>query len=473
MARSLRSAAAAAREATADLLAGPPTKPRVKQERQRKRARKVEDADDSELLELPHNLGSVPTFSKAKTEDDEANGHIKNEDKGPLATELQHTVNKARTTKTLPPSPTSSASPKKSTKRAKKSNTYGLTPGVTPFPTWPHPTPEECEEVNRLLSSIHGKTTAPATIPEPSLTVTGCGEVPSVLDALIRTLLSGNTTGRNSAAAFNGLVTRFGVLESGIGKGSVDWNAVRRAEVKDVFEAIKSGGLAGNKSRNIKAILDIVYEENRERRDLLVKGDDAVVNADDSKDGKSLEAQKQQLKDKSPGAKQYEIACYDQSFLSLNHLHTLSTQEALSKLMSYPGIGPKTAACVALFCLQRPCFAVDTHIFRIAKWLNWVPPDKATEISAFRHLEVRIPDHLKYSLHSLLIRHGKSCPRCRAITGLASKGWEEGCVIEHLVRRTGKRKGGGDGAGKVKRNRKKSVSESELTSMSASEAESP
>ncbi|KAL4927517.1 uncharacterized protein BDV17DRAFT_282590 [Aspergillus undulatus] len=408
-----------------------PNQPQKKQKEQRKRkiGTKLDDVND-----LPHNLGSVAELARAKTED-EVNGtakaEVKEESIDLLKHEIQYTVDKA--TETLLPS-----SPKK---KAKKTNTYGLTPGVTPFPDWPHPMPEECEEVNRLLSSIHGEIIAPTTIPEPSLTVTGCGEVPSVLDALIRTLLSGATTGRNSAAAFNGLVQRFGILKDGIGKGSVDWNAVRRASVKDVFEAIKPGGLADVKSKKIKAILDMVYKENQERRDILVHGDDAVAKADIN-GNESTKIQQQQLNEKSEGAKQYEIACADQNFLTLNYLHSLGTEEVMTGLVKYPGIGPKTAACVLLFCLQRPCFAVDTHIFRICKWLNWVPPTKATEITTFSHLEVRIPDILKYSLHQLLIRHGKSCPRCRAITGQSSAGWAEGCVIEHLVTRTGKRKGG-------------------------------
>lgn len=40
--------------------------------------------------------------------------------------------------------------PKSSPKKAKKEN-YGLTPGKSPYPEYPHPTPEECKEVVRLL----------------------------------------------------------------------------------------------------------------------------------------------------------------------------------------------------------------------------------------------------------------------------------------------------------------------------------
>ncbi|KAJ5612288.1 hypothetical protein N7510_005482 [Penicillium lagena] len=388
--------------------------------------------------ELPHNLGpatlplsvdaGIPDSIKESNKENQA---IKvDEDSDELAPELQQTDNKATHTvlKTEPGT-------KAKTKQKAKRGPYGLTPGRTPFPDWTHPTAEECEEVHRLLSSIHGDATAPKTIPEPSLTVTGCGEVPSVLDALIRTLLSGATTGANSARAFNGLVQRFGILSEGIGKGSVNWDAVRQATVKDVFEAIKSGGLADVKSKNLKAILDLVHKENQERRDqLLEKG---FV---DNNNGAAASTKMQPAKVEKD--KEYEIACADQNILSLNHLHNFSSDEAMLELVKYPGIGPKTAACVILFCLQRPCFAVDTHIFRICKWLGWLPPSgPVNEVTAFSHLEVCIPDHLKYPLHKLFIQHGKSCPRCRAATGQSSVGWEDGCVIDHLVTRTGKRKG--------------------------------
>ncbi|KAJ5519286.1 DNA glycosylase [Penicillium expansum] len=398
--------------------------PTLKQERP--------DLPQALFNELPHNLGSVPAPLSIATEpkssiagSDKENQTVKGNQVINLATELQDTVNKA-TTK-WKKEPKIQTTP---TGRKPKKNTYGLTPGVSPFPELVRPTAEECEDVNRLLSSIHGVVTAPATIPEPSLTVTGCGEVPSVLDALIRTLLSGATTGNNAAKAFGGLVQRFGILSEGIGKGSVNWEAVRQATVKDVFEAIKSGGLADIKSKNLKAILDIVHEDNQARRA-------ALLDSESKNDSMSKLVPEKAEKDK-----QYEIACADQNFLSLNHLHNLSTEEAMTNLIKYPGIGPKTAACVILFCLQRPCFAVDTHIFRLCRWLGWIPA-RANEVTAFSHLEVRIPDYLKYSLHQLFIRHGKTCPRCRAATGESSAGWEDGCVIDHLLTRDGKRKGSG------------------------------
>ncbi|OKL62675.1 hypothetical protein UA08_01340 [Talaromyces atroroseus] len=235
-----------------------------------------------------------------------------------------------------------------------KNNKYGLTPGVSPFPGFLHPTPGECEEVCRLLTSMHGEIKAPTKVPQPSLTVTGCGEVPSVLDALIRTVLSGATTGANSARAFKGLVDRFGILESGIGKGSVDWNAVRTAPINEVFEAMKSGGLATTKSKYIKGILNMVYEGNLARK--------AAYQATDNETDKPLPAG---AENESKAQKDVEIALTNENILSLDWIHALDKEQAMLELIKYPGIGPKTAACVILFCLQRPCFAVDTHIFRI------------------------------------------------------------------------------------------------------------
>ncbi|KAJ6134090.1 hypothetical protein N7523_000412 [Penicillium sp. IBT 18751x] len=311
----------------------------------------------------------------------------------------------------------------------KPRTSYGLIAGKTPFPTFKQPTAAQCEEVNRLLSAAHGQVTVPKTVPEPSLTVTGCGEVPSVLDALIRTILSANTTGNNSRLAFKGLVDRFGILSEGIGKGSVNWDAVRQASLDDIYKAIERGGMGRIKSKTLKKLLDQVYQENQERmKDLDTKQMMADVK------------EPNMLPDEKEEEQKYRHACADQHFLSLDHIHKLSTPEAITELVKYHGIGPKTAACVCLFCLQRPCFAVDTHIFRLTKWLGWIPPN-ANEVTAFSHLEVRIPNHLKYPLHKLLITHGKTCPRCRAGTGVNSANWHKGCVIEHLVKRTGSRKG--------------------------------
>lgn len=418
----------------------PETAPRKKSPitpKSNKRAKKLVVKEEN-INDLPHNLGAIPDLPAAENDDEDAASAKKPKKarkavkpKAVKKEEVDDIVAKATTT--------TNDSPKK--KATAKNSNYGLTPGQTPYPNYPHPTAEECEEVTRLLSKVHGKVEAPKTIPAPSLEVSGCGEVPSVLDALIRTRLSAATSGTNSSRAFAGLVQKFGILQSGVGKGSVDWNKVRLADQKDIFEAIKSGGLADVKSKDIKKILQMVWEENQARRDEL-------LSSSKSARGSTNESTEE---------KKDEIEKADQNIVSLDHLHLLSNDDAFNALVKYPGIGPKTASCVLLFCLQRPSFAVDTHVFRLCKWLGWVPaagderglaPGSKgpfvgpTRNSTYAHCEVRVPDQLKYPLHQLLIRHGKTCPRCRAITGESSEGWEKGCPIDHLVKRSGGRKGG-------------------------------
>ncbi|SPO00056.1 uncharacterized protein DNG_02908 [Cephalotrichum gorgonifer] len=270
-------------------------------------------------------------------------------------------------------------------RRKTKDNPYGLMFGQTPFPYWQGPTIEACEEVHRLLTELHGKVKAPATIPPPSLTVAGCGEVPSVLDALMRTLLSAATTMVAANEAFTALVNKYGTVRCGVGKGSVRWNKVRLAPVEELTDTIKRGGLANSKAADIKKILDMVWTERRT--------------------------------------------------LSLDHLHGKTAQQAMSELVRYPRIGVKTAACVILFCLRVPCFAVDTHVHRFCKWLKWVPGTASAEMT-FWHCEYLVPDHLKYALHQLFIRHGQTCDRCRAATAEGTEAWNSSsCVLEHLLER--------------------------------------
>jgi len=313
-------------------------------------------------------------------------------------------------------------------KRAK----YGLTPGISPFPDYPRPTSEECYEVRRLLEKAHGKKAAPKVIPEGSMNVAGCGEVPRVVDALVRTRLSAATTGRNSSAAMDGLFKTFGYHDKTTNKDYVDWNAVRVAPNKEVFEAIKCGGLAQVKSKDIQTMLQMVWEENQERKAAHLDPAKAPAGAENEPESE----------------KQDEISRAEQDVISLDHVHLLSTQDAIDKFLTYPGIGPKTASCVALFCLQRPSFAVDTHVFRLCQYLGWVPKTtkkgqpKVNRETTYSHCDVRVPDELKYPLHQLFLEHGKKCPRCRAATSQNSANWADGCVIEHLVKRHGAKKGG-------------------------------
>jgi len=125
----------------------------------------------------------------------------------------------------------------------------------------------------------------------------------------------------------------------------------------------------------------------------------------------------------------------DRDLLSLQHLKNLPTPEAFDQLIKYPGIGVKTAACVLLFCFQRPVYAVDTHVFRITKWLGWVPKECKDADSTFWHCQSRVPDDLMLPLHKLFWKHGRECYRCRADTRSGGKDWEQSCPIEEYVDR--------------------------------------
>jgi endonuclease-3 len=178
------------------------------------------------------------------------------------------------------------------------------------------------------------------------------------LDVLIETILSQSTTNANSSRAFESLKRRF-----------PDWDQARRARASSIEAAIRSGGLARQKSVRIKNLLNEIYE----RRGAL-----------------------------------------DLSFLCRAPL-----EEAREFLASFKGVGPKTVACTLLFACNRPVFPIDTHIFRIARRLALIP-ERCSDEEAHRLMEAVIPAGRYYEAHINLIRHGRrvcrpqnpSCDRC-------------------------------------------------------------
>lgn len=281
---------------------------------------------------------------------------------------------------------------------------YALTPGYSPYPYRNVPTKEDCYEVYQILAEMHGECMPPTKMPAASLEVAGCGEVPCVLDALLRTLVSGNTTMERANQAIQSLVAYYGLRQHGTGKGSIDWEKVRISSEAELIKVIRTAGSAPKRSGFIKGILDAVYEENL----VLAKAEAALT-------GKPVDMS---------------------NLLSLDHMHEMTKDEAMAKFISYKGIGIKTAACVILFCLQKPCFAVDTHVHRFCGWLGWAPAGVDPD-NCYRHTDFMVPDELKYGLHQLFIRHGQLCFKCRAITKPGTKDWNEAadCPLEHLLSR--------------------------------------
>jgi endonuclease-3 len=183
------------------------------------------------------------------------------------------------------------------------------------------------------------------------------------LDALIETILSQSTTNINSRRAFESLKRRFPT-----------WDAARRARTSSIEEAIRSGGLAKQKSVIIKNILNEIYAK---------------------------------------------LGSFDLSFLKQIRL-----EEARDFLLSFKGVGPKTVACVLLFSCERPVFPIDTHIFRIARRLGLIP-EKGLDAEAHRMMEAMLPEERFYEVHVNLICHGRKI--CRPQNPLC----EECCLVDY------------------------------------------
>lgn len=225
---------------------------------------------------------------------------------------------------------------------------------ATPFPDFARPSAEECEQAHAILTRLHGARARPAQV-VASKSAAGCGDSPSVLDALVRTILSQNTNSANSTRAKKSMDAVYG--------GSDRWDAIAAGGQAKLQAAMQCGGLAATKSKVIINILEAVR----------------------SKYGS----------------------------YSLDHLFEASDEAAMNEMLAFPGVGPKTASCVLLFCLQRPSFAVDTHVYRLTGVMGW-RPQEATREQAQAHLDAKVPDSLKYPLHVLLISHGRTCSACMA-----------------------------------------------------------
>ena len=213
-----------------------------------------------------------------------------------------------------------------------------------PYPDFSRPSPVESRLAVSLLGELHGTPTR--------------GEITMpVLDSLVRTILSQNTTDKNSRTAFLSLKKEFPTwreVYDAVGTGRVE-------------ESIKFGGLSDIKAYNIHMILAYLLQEHPE---------------------------------KCPaGEPSYEW------------LREMPTEFCKAELSKHKGVGPKTVSCVLMFNMHRAEFPVDTHVWFIAKKLGWVPTT-ATAETTYSHLNLRIPEDLKYPLHILLVEHGKRCPKC-------------------------------------------------------------
>ena len=107
----------------------------------------------------------------------------------------------------------------------------------------------------------------------------------------------------------------------------------------------------------------------------------------------------------------------------------MKDQDLWDALVALPGVGPKTAACVLLFSLDRPYFPVDTHVHRVAIRLGLVPP-RSDAVATQAAFQESVPDDEMYALHMNLIRHGREV--CTAQRPRCSE-----CVLRDLCPRVG------------------------------------
>lgn len=166
---------------------------------------------------------------------------------------------------------------------------------------------------------------------------------------LVLTVLSQSTNDRNRDVAYLRLRERLG-----------SWEAVLRAPVGEVEEAIRPGGISKVKSARIQAILRAIAENPRD----------------------------------------------PEHELSLDWLRDAPIEEGRDYLTALPGVGRKTAACVLLFAYGMRDVPVDTHVSRVGMRLGLLETGAPFERLHDQMLALTPPGE-ELELHVNLLRHGR------------------------------------------------------------------
>jgi endonuclease-3 len=198
------------------------------------------------------------------------------------------------------------------------------------------------QEVEELLTNYYGERPYRPEVYEQD-----------ILGALVATVLSQHTSDLNSGRAYQSLKAAF----------PQGWDSVRLADVGQVADAIRSGGLADVKAVRIKGLISDVV-------------------------GRTGKASLDFLRDYTEPSK------------------------IIDYLKTYHGVGAKTAACVAMFNLGHPVIPVDTHVFRVASRLGLIGP-KVNPEQAHTVLLEQVYPHQAYSFHVHLIEHGRTICHAR------------------------------------------------------------
>ena len=97
--------------------------------------------------------------------------------------------------------------------------------------------------------------------------------------------------------------------------------------------------------------------------------------------------------------------------LDLSWMRQARPKRVTEYLLSLPGVGPKTAACVLAFSLGRSALPVDTHVHRVARRLGFIG-ERTDAVAAHAVMEELVPARLRVRMHVALIRHGRAI--CKA-----------------------------------------------------------
>ncbi len=178
---------------------------------------------------------------------------------------------------------------------------------------------------------------------------------------LVLTVLSQSTNDRNRDVAYLRLRERFPA-----------WEQVRDAPLAEVEEAIRPGGISKVKSARIQAILRAISEE--------------------------------------PGGFASGWSAHE---LSLDWLPRVPLEQARGYLVSLPGVGRKTAACVLLFAYGLHDVPVDTHVSRVGMRLRLLRPGAPFEELHDQMLALTPPGQ-ELELHVNLLRHGRRTCHARS-----------------------------------------------------------
>lgn len=90
----------------------------------------------------------------------------------------------------------------------------------------------------------------------------------------------------------------------------------------------------------------------------------------------------------------------------------------IAMLQKMPGVGRKTANVIASVVYDKPTFAVDTHVFRVANRIGLVK-DAKTPLQVEVELTKNFPDELIPKAHHWLILHGRYV--CKAKNPMCEK----------------------------------------------------